>query len=355
MIPVPNTGIRMHVSENVLERILVVATSQRDADSTVSILNQVGLSALGCRNLRELEAEIISGAGALIIAKETLTPSAINELAEILNRQPAWSFLPTILLIGAGDLAVGNESALKYLRPLRNLTLLERPVRVGTLTSIALGAIADRKRQYEVRDLLAANEKSKQEAIEASQAKSSFLANMSHEIRTPLGAILGFSELLMEPSVDNKDKLSYMETIKRNGHLLSALIDDILDLAKVEAGRIGIESIEVPLHELVSETFASLEPRASARGIRILVTWDKDVPRFIKIDPVRLKQIILNVIGNAIKFTSHGEVRTRIYMSDTSVARKIHFEVTDTGVGMSKMQVERLFQPFAQADSSITR
>jgi signal transduction histidine kinase len=344
---------------DIFERILVLAVSQRDAESTCGVLERVGLSAKICFSLASLESEIEAGAGGLILAKEALNSETVLHLARILNRQPPWSFLPVIMLIGAGDLALGNEESLRFLAPLRNLTFLERPVRVGTLTSIALGAIADRRRQYEVRDLIATVEKAKQEAIEASQAKSSFLANMSHEIRTPLGAILGFSELLMEPTVEERDKLAYMKTIKRNGQLLSALIDDILDLAKVESGRVAVENIDVSVRELISEVISALAPQASLKSIPISVDWATSVPNFIRIDPVRLKQIILNVVGNAIKFTSTGEIRIQIFTSNTDSETKncqtVHFEVTDTGVGVSPSQAGNLFQPFAQADSSITR
>lgn len=133
------------------------------------------------------------------------------------------------------------------------MTLLERPIRLGTFISVIQTALADRRRQYAVRELLKTVEKSKQEAIEASQAKSSFLANMSHEIRTPLGAIIGFSDLLAESDLDSHDKNMYLKTIQRNGKLLSALINDILDLAKVESGKIDIELSEISIRELIRE------------------------------------------------------------------------------------------------------
>jgi signal transduction histidine kinase len=343
---------------NINERILIFAASQKDAESTCRILSRSKIECEKCSSLEVLLNELRKGAGAVILAKEVLTLNSISILSRFLDQQPTWSFLPLIILIGAGDLAQGNSEALKLLKPLRNTTLLERPVRIETLTSVAQSAIADRRRQYEVRDLVAALEASKKEAIEANQAKSVFLANMSHEIRTPLGAILGFSEILMEPGLTEQERETYINTIKRNGSLLTALIDDILDLAKVESGKIAVETISVSVSDLLREVMLALEPRALAKNVPLSVTLSSDVPKTIQTDPIRLKQVLINIIGNAIKFTTAGHVSIRAFASQSEQAQNrhmLHFEVTDTGLGISPDQVTHLFQPFTQADSSITR
>lgn len=341
---------------NLNERVLVLTASQRDAESTYQIFLSAQINSVPCKDIEDLIRQIQTGAGAVILAKEVLTSKTILKLSEVLNGQPTWSFLPIIILIGAGDLALGNEETLRLLKPLRNRTLLERPVRIGTLTSVVQSALSDRKRQYEVRNLLMALETSKREAIAANQAKSVFLANMSHEIRTPLGAILGFSDFLLEPGLSEQEKKTYMTTIKRNSKLLSALIDDILDLAKVESGKIAIEKIDVSLHELMSEVIFALEPKAIAKKIPLFLRWDPSVARNIHTDPIRLKQILINIIGNAIKFTKEGQIEIRLFSSeDASQKQKLHIEVTDTGVGIPNEHLPNLFQPFTQADSSITR
>lgn len=339
------------------ERVLVLAVSSRDSESTADLLFKSGLQGVVCKSFELLLGEIDNGCGSIVLAKEVLNSDTIAILVSHLNKQPKWSFIPILILVGPGDLSRSNEETLQFLKPLRNTTLLERPVRVGTFVSIVQAALADRRRQYELRDLVIALEKSKEEAIAANRAKSEFLANMSHEIRTPLGAILGYTELILEEELPAHEKETYKTAIKRNGQLLSALINDVLDLAKVEAGRIEIAPIDFPLKELISEAIWSLQPKAREKDLEVLVNFTARIPDHARTDPVRLKQIILNIVGNAIKFTRQGKVvvdvsTTTLRNSDDMLLKII---VTDTGIGITKEQVEKLFQPFAQADGSITR
>lgn len=338
-------------SNNLNDRILVFASSRRDAQSTCKLFEAAGLSCVAVPDFGSLFAEIDRGAGVIIIAKEVLDRSSVQELKSHLDRQPRWSFLPLILLAGPGDLNKSSTAVMNLLHPLRNMTLLERPVRTSTLLSVVKAALADRQRQYELRDVLAELEISKSEAIAASEAKSSFLANMSHEIRTPLGAILGFSELLTTDGVAPEEKLTYTQTIRRNGQLLSALIDDVLDLAKVESGHLTIERIDVAVRELFSDVISAMQPRAFIKKVALSLTLAADVPWIVNTDPVRFKQILINVVGNAIKFTAQGEISVSV-SSDASVLRIL---VSDTGIGITESQAQNLFSAFSQADSSITR
>ncbi|RZA25104.1 MAG: PAS domain S-box protein, partial [Proteobacteria bacterium] len=199
-------------------------------------------------------------------------------------------------------------------------------------------------------------ENAKREAERANQTKSWFLANMSHEIRTPLGAILGFTELMREQNLTIEDRERFLDTISRNGKSLTRIIDDILDLAKVESGRLETEMIEFSLHLLVEEVCDLFRERALAKSIYLRSDIAQNIPEHIITDPSRLRQILINIVGNALKFTETGGVKIAIRSEGISENyTKITIAVQDSGVGLSKVQAEKLFQPFVQADNSTTR
>lgn len=191
----------------------------------------------------------------------------------------------------------------------------------------------------------------KEVAEAASVAKSNFLANMSHEIRTPLGAILGFSELLADEEVSGEEKNLARDAIKRNGQLLTDLINDILDLSKVEANRLELDVSSIPLKQLATEIQTTFKLRAEDKGIQFHLEMAPHLPARIFTDSLRVKQILFNIVGNAVKFTREGSVGVKVY----SQGGKLFFDVTDTGVGISPDQAQLLFVPFQQADPSITR
>lgn len=195
----------------------------------------------------------------------------------------------------------------------------------------------------------------KEAADEANRAKSAFLANMSHEIRTPLGAVMGFSQLICNDNVSDKDKVVYSDAIKRNGELLLNIINDILDISKVEAGKIEIESIETPLRQVIHDVASLLELRSVEKGLTLTVAVDPSTPSIIHTDPMRLKQILINIIGNAIKFTEKGNVDINVQQETENGKALLVFIVKDTGAGINSEEVKKLFSPFGQADISTTR
>ncbi|OYY95588.1 MAG: hypothetical protein B7Y41_03560 [Hydrogenophilales bacterium 28-61-23] len=192
----------------------------------------------------------------------------------------------------------------------------------------------------------------KTSAEEASQAKSLFLANMSHEIRTPLTAIIGFSEALLDVKQSMPERIEGIRTINRAGKHLLTIINDILDLSKIEAGRLEVERLPVPLFDLLDEVASLARLQAESKGIYFHVEPVFPLPETPHIDPVRVKQILFNLIGNAIKFTDQGGVTLRVRHD---AANKLVLEVSDTGIGITREQLARLFQPFTQADASTTR
>jgi PAS domain S-box-containing protein len=198
--------------------------------------------------------------------------------------------------------------------------------------------------------------RAKEIADQSSRAKTEFLANMSHEIRTPLGAILGFSELLVTTEQSQADRQESLEVITRNGNLLSNIINDILDLTRVESGRLEIERIPVPLVPLFEETRSSLSLLASEKGIGLHLKFADGLSDSLITDPLRLKQILINVIGNAIKFTSSGRVDVSVrWQAREQATDLLQVEVKDTGKGLADDEVLKLFHPFSQADASTTR
>lgn len=197
----------------------------------------------------------------------------------------------------------------------------------------------------------------KENAEAASRSKSAFLANMSHEIRTPLGAILGFTELLKDPNVSETEKEKYLGIISKSGNALSHLIDDILDLAKVEAGKLATEMTSFSLREVLGDVVSLLNVRAKEKNLGLELSYLGEIPEIIESDPLRLRQILLNIVGNAIKFTSEGGVKISVSCLQIERSEKFRliFEVKDTGVGISEDRRKVLFQSFSQADNSTTR
>lgn len=196
---------------------------------------------------------------------------------------------------------------------------------------------------------------SKSQALDASRIKSEFLANMSHEIRTPMNGVIGFAELLSKSEL-TPQQLQYVNTINTSANNLLTIINDILDFSKIESGKMEIEIIEFDLLELLEEIISIIHPIAHKKSIELVIHRVPDMPRYLFGDPVRIRQILLNLLSNAIKFTHEGYVAIRILfklMPDQSY--EFRFTITDTGVGMSESNKQRLFNAFTQADTSITR
>jgi two-component system sensor histidine kinase/response regulator len=221
----------------------------------------------------------------------------------------------------------------------------------GTPTHLS-GSIQDITAQLAARTALVA---ATEEASAANKAKGDFLANMSHEIRTPMNGVLGMTELLLETSL-NPVQHEYAETIRTSATSLLGILNDILDFSKIEAGRLEVESVEMDVRDCVEDVGTMMAVQAAAKNLEFIVNVDPAIPECVLGDPHRLRQILTNLAGNAIKFTQAGEVVIEVHNIGTRSDRVLlHFEVRDTGFGMTPKVIEKLFQPFVQADASTTR
>ena len=234
-----------------------------------------------------------------------------------------------------------------------------RPIRVsGANTDLTERIRADEELRDTNRRLEAAVARSAEMTLRAEMAnvaKSEFLANMSHEIRTPLNGVIGMTGLLLDTALD-EDQQRYAETARASGESLLALINDILDFSKIEAGKLELETLDFDLRALLDDFATMLAVRAQDKGLEFICAAAPDVPAFLSGDPGRLRQVLLNLVGNAIKFTHHGEVAVRASLnSETDTEVMLRFSVKDTGIGIPADKQGLLFDKFTQADASTTR
>ncbi len=271
----------------------------------------------------------------------------ISELLKQLGDEPR---------ILSGSCEVSEATRLALLRPAK---LVYEPVAVeddGEFSLLDIHTLLLAQSQL----LTDANEfiqKQKDAAEAANLAKSQFLANMSHEIRTPLTAILGFAENLREP-LPETERQSAVETVLRNGEHLLQVLNDILDLSKIEAGKLSVEWLSVSPVDLACDVINVMRVRAEAKQLPLRLKFVSPMPERVRTDPTRLRQVLINLIGNAIKFTPAGFVELQVECVREPIlgeTGQLRFSVIDTGIGLSREQAERLFQPFTQADGSTTR
>ena len=299
--------------------------------------------------MTELCDRLAEGAGAVLITEEALLDQGVDAFAAVLEAQPAWSDI-SVLLFAGGHRSEASLRTLRKLEVLRNVTLLDRPLRTEAVLSTVRAALRGRLRQYELRDVLAALHKARADAEHASRLKDEFLATVSHELRTPLNAIMGWVSMLRQARFEPERVARVLQIIERNAKVQAQLIADILDISRMITGRVKLNIAPISLARVVLDALDTVKPGADSRGIEIHT--DINEGAVVHGDAERLQQVFWNVLSNACKFTPPGG-RIDVTLADDGQLASL--TVTDTGAGIAPEFLPHVFDRFRQADQTFTR
>jgi two-component system, sensor histidine kinase len=321
-------------------RVLVLAQG-RDATLTAAMLREGSFEPEVSRTTESLAQEIEKGAALVIVAQEFLTAPSVGRLQEVISAQPAWSDLPVIVVAGGPE-----QTALLVpaFAPLGNVSVLQRPIALGTLLTTVQSALRARQRQYEIRDLLA-------ELAAADRRKDEFLAMLAHELRNPLAPIRSATEVMRLWNLDDPEQRELVELVRRQVGHMARLLDDLLDVSRITRGKITLEKQTIDLVEIAENAARAATPIVEQKGHSFEFRRPMQ-PVMVEADPTRMQQVISNLLHNAAKYTNPGG---KISLAVKRVGEQAVIQVCDNGVGIAPEVLPHIFELFTQDDRSLDR
>lgn len=333
------------------EAVVLLAPLGQDANVASATLRRAGLLPQITRSIGELTAYIRSGCGSILLTEEALTPQGVIELLAALAEQPSWSDVPLLLLVADDDEARTRPRHRSELLDARNVTILQRPLPAVTLVTALRSALRARRRQYQVRDLLARERLARAQAEEATRIKDQFLATVSHELRTPLSAVLVWAQLLEAGRLQQQQLPEAIRAIACGARAQSKLIEDLLDVSRMLSGKLRLDVCHMCIAPVLSAAAEVVRPMAEAKGVRLDLELEPS-SEMVLLDADRGLQIFWNLLSNAVKFTpAGGSISLRLIREPGHV----RVQVADTGEGIDADFLPHVFERFRQADSAQTR
>ncbi len=330
------------------ERVLLLAPTRRDAQVTCGLLSRHGVDCLPCPSLRALIDALAAGVGTIILTDAALAAPAVNQLADALGLQPPWSDVPVLVL---GDGRTRTIAATVALNGFTNVTLLDRPTSSQSLVSALLAALRARRRQYQTRDQLDALHQAQLELQQADLRKSEFIATLAHELRNPLAPIRTGLHVLAKVPGDGAEAFKMRQMMERQVVLLVRMIDDLLDVARITSGKLGLQRAKMDLRSAVEMAIEACQPLLDSASHQLLTRLPA-TPLWVDADMTRLAQAIGNLLNNAAKYTPDGG---RIELDMEEEAGEAVVRVRDNGAGVSADMLPDVFTMFTQDRQTLVR
>jgi signal transduction histidine kinase len=328
-------------------RVLMAPATPRDGEATVQALARQQVSVVVVRGPQGVAEQLAGGVGAIVLTELALIDPAFGLLVHALEGQPAWSDVPIVLALRSDASAAVTALAGR----LSNVTLTDRPTSIRTLSNAIQAALRARRRQYEMRDRLAALERAEQALRDADRRKDQFLATLAHELRNPLAPIRNAAYLLANVSLTPERLADCAAMIARQSRSMAMLLDDLLDVARITNGKLELKFSPVTLQAIVDSAVEAVGPLVAARRHRLAVDV-RDPRAFVQADLLRLSQVLTNVLTNAAKYTDAGG---NIELTVEVVGGEAEFVVRDDGVGIDRKVLPHLFEMFNQAADTLDR